>query len=363
MSLSFIHCILIQKVRLLGAILSLILVSGLPTWSNAAEKLPSLVILNWSDYLDPELIQAFEKQHEATIKFVYFDTEEDRDKILVESQGAGFDLVLVSGANISKLIKNGWVHRLNKAPFPNYQHLDPEIVNMRPELKEYAIPYFWGTLGIAYRKDLITTPITTWKDLFQPQEAWKGKVYMIKDALDTMSMAFKALGYSVEHYGDASALAEVEQLLLEQKPYVKDYSYIGADADSMIVKGDIWMAMVYNGDALGLQEHQPEITYVAPTEGTHLWIDYWLVMKQSTNQALALQFLNFINEPQNAAKNAQTYYFATGNRTAKDFLPPDHLNDPIIYPSETILSNSHLVEKLAPRTARKWNAIFSKLKP
>jgi len=150
-------------------------------------------------------------------------------------------------------------------------------------------------------------------------------------------------------------------LLLSQKSFVKLYSWSGHSKDSPIVKGDLWMALTYNGDAMTLIKSHPRITYVVPQEGANLWIDYLVVMQASNNKTLAMEFINFLNEPRNAAQLASYLMYATANKAAKKFLPPEHLNNPVLYPDEATIDRSEVYKELPPRIVRKRNQIFSKL--
>jgi spermidine/putrescine transport system substrate-binding protein len=125
--------------------------------------------------------------------------------------------------------------------------------------------------------------------------------------------------------------------------------------------GDYLMVMLYNGDALALQEINSQISFSVPTEGTNIWMDYLMVMEASKKKELAMSFINFINEPENAARLALYVNFASPNMAAKKLLPQDHLDDPIIYPNKDVLDRSEFANELPPRVQKKYNTIFSKI--
>ncbi|MBF0279998.1 MAG: spermidine/putrescine ABC transporter substrate-binding protein [SAR324 cluster bacterium] len=327
---------------------------------QAAQIRQTLNFLNWSEYIDPEVVRKFEKKFDVKLKEFYFETDDDRDDILVQSDGKGYDLVLASGVAISPYLKHKWVSPVDRSKVPNIEHIDSRWLDAFSEVKGYGIPYFWGTVGIVYRSDLVSQKINSWKQLFHPSEDLRGKVLMIKDYRDTIGAALKSLGYSLNSE-NLKELDEAEKILLAQKAYVKKYSYLSLSEESALVTGEIAMAMAYNGDAVTLQDYHPQIEFVIPDEGSNLWVDYLLVMESSPRKELAWEFINFVNEPENAARLALYLNFATPNRSAKKFLSSEHLNDPVIYPSEKILSRSEFFKKLSPRVIRKMNSIFSKV--
>jgi spermidine/putrescine transport system substrate-binding protein len=237
-------------------------------------------------------------------------------------------------------------------------HIDADWQNAFAAARGYAVPYFWGTLGIGYRTDLVPEKIVSWKQFYRPSERLRGKLGMIKSSRDVIGMALKALGYSANS-SDPKQLAEAEQLLRAQKPYVGDYTYIDLDEKSELVTGKIVASMMYSGDALMVKEHHPEIVYVLPEEGGNLWVDYWTVMNRSQIRELAMAFINFLNQPKIAARLAEFVYYATPNKAAEKLMSEEFLQDPTIYPNRKQLEKSEFYTKLPPRASKKRNRIFN----
>jgi len=259
-----------------------------------------LTFLNWADYMDPEIIDTFKQRTGITIRQTYFDSDSGRDSLLLETNGKGFDLAIVDGASLRILAKRGWLEPINEADIPNLKYIDQRWRNAHEKAIDYGVPYFWGTLGIAYRTDLVPIEINSWMDLFRPNQSVSGKISMISDPLDIVGAALKALGHSVNSENKAE-LKAAEALLMEQAPHVKTYEYISLDENSALVSGQVVMSMMYSGDALMLQEQNENITYLVPKEGGNLWVDYLCVMRDSTNKQAAKQFIDFLNEPEIAA--------------------------------------------------------------
>lgn len=319
-----------------------------------------LVILNWSEYMDPGLIREFEAAFQVDVKEVYFESDEMRDDILVETDTEGYDIVVVNGATLRLYKLRGWLAPIDAAKIPSLRHIDQRWMKLFPESEGYAVPFAWGTTGIAYRSDLLKEPITRWRQFFEPVEELKGKITLIKYSRDVIGMALKALGYSANST-DPAELDEVEELLLRQKPFVESYFYPSLTKDSAMVSGVISAAMMFSGDALALREFNPDLTYVLPEEGGNIWVDYFTIIGKSANKDLAFEFIEFLNQPANAARLAQQVYFATPNRAAVALLPEEFLQDPIIYPSQEALAKSEIYTVLPPRAMKRRNLIFSKL--
>ena len=317
--------------------------------------------LSWADYIDPALVKTFEEQFNVTVKEVFFETDEDREQKLAYTAGKGYDVMLVGGSYIASYVKRDWVAPIDTTKIPTLKHIESRWKQAFPEAETHGVPYFWGTMGIAYRKDLVPEKIDSWQQFFKPSGALRGKIGMINDSFETIGMALIALKYS-RNSTDSKALAEAERLLLSQRPYVNLYSTPILTEKSPMVTGEQWMCMSYNGDALTIQAYNPQIEFVVPKEGAGLWVDYLMVSKSSEHKDLAMAFINFLNEPKNAAQLATYLNYASPNAAAKQFLSAEHLNNPVIYPPQEILSRSEFTQKLPPRIERQRNIVFSKVK-
>ncbi len=324
---------------------------------GAASKPPELVLLNWSEYMDPEVLQEFEREHGVRVREVYFDGDDDRDAMMLETEGRGFDLVLVNGALIETYQRRDWIAPIDASLVPNLRHIEPRWRSSYAGAETHAVPLFWGTLGIVYRSDLVPQPITRWMDILEPHEALRGRIIMINSSRDLLGVVLKALGFSANST-DPRELAAAERLLLAQKPFVKDYFFVLLSADSAIVKGDVLAAMVYNGDGLALMAHEASLRYLVPQEGSVLWVDYLSITSSSPNRALAHRFLNFIHEPERAARLARYLHYATPNRAALALLPPEELQDEAVYPPAELLEKLEAATPLTPAAARLRNEIY-----
>ncbi len=327
-----------------------------PTSSEPQE----LVFLNWAEYIDPELVKEFEQQFNAKIKNIYYETDEARDALFLENDGKGYDLALVSGSRMGNYHAQDWLAPLDISAIPNFAHIDTRWTTAFAAAEGYAVPYFWGTLGIVYRADLVPEKITRWMQLFQPAESLRSKIIMVNDSNDVLGMALKALGYSLNST-DPKAVAQVEALLMAQKPFVNRYSYPGLSAESELVTGEITAAMAYNGDALVVQEHHSEIIFVLPEEGGGLWVDYLAIPTASKHKDLAHAFINFINEPKNAARLAEHLHYPTPNKAAEALLPEEFLQNSNIYPPQSAIDKSEFNQELPPRAVKRRNNIFARV--
>ncbi|MEW6500718.1 MAG: polyamine ABC transporter substrate-binding protein [Thermodesulfobacteriota bacterium] len=328
--------------------------------AHAAGGRPTLVLLNWPDYMDPSLIKTFEAKYNARVREVFYETEANMDQLLAYTGGKKYDLLVASHTKVPSLVRRGWLAPVERDLVPNLRHLDTGKLPRDEDLVRYAVPHLWGTVGIAFRKDLVREKVTGWRQLMRPGEELRGGILMIEDVRDTVGAALKSLGYSLNSQNPAE-LAEAEKLLLAQRPYVKKYGYMPINRKSGLISGHYRMAMVYSGDALTLADLSPDVAYVTPEEGTALWLDSIMVLKDSRQRTLAFRFINFLHEPENAAKLAEFVSMATPNAAARKLLPPEHLANPNIYPPQEVLDKCEFYAPLPPAVLKRYNEIFSRV--
>ena len=318
----------------------------------------TLVFLTWADYIDPEVLAEFERGQDIKVHLQFYESDDNRDELLAERDGRGYDLVIVNGAMLHTYADRGWIARVDYNLVPNTRQIEDRWRTAFPGADRYGVPYFWGTLGIGYRADLVPEGFPSWSDFFRPDETLRGKISLLKNGRDVIGMALKSLGHSA-NTNDRDAIRQAGDLLLEQKPYVRSYEYVSLDQRSALVTGEIWATLIYSGDALMVQEHHDQIRYVVPKEGGNLWVDYLTVLQSSNRRDLALKFIDFLNRPDVAARNARYVYYATPNLAAASLLPTEFLEDPIIYPPDDVLKRSETFQDLAPRSQKTLNTVFA----
>jgi spermidine/putrescine transport system substrate-binding protein len=327
---------------------------------SCADVKDELVVLNWPSYLDPALIERFQRKYEVNLRIVLYEGDDQRDEMLVASEGAGYDVVLVSGNMLQFYARRGWLEPMTEKQVPNLRHVAGRWRTAFKGADGFAAPYTWGTLGIGYREDLVPDPIESWAQLFQPVPQLQGRIAMLRHNRDLVGMALKARGYSVNSTAPAELDSALE-LLLEQKPHVRTYGYVALTPDSAMVSGDIIAAMMFNGDAVMLQEHEPRIRFLVPSEGGNLWVDYFVVMSRSSRKDLAFALIDFLNKPENAAQAAQYVHFATTNDAAKELLPEEYFSNPVIYPTQEVIERSEFYTPLPPRVMGHYNSIAASI--
>lgn len=346
-----------SPVRILNQLLLAALALMLGAYGWAAPEPTTLNVYIWEDYIDPDVVKAFENQTAVRVNIITFDDDDQREETLLATQGKGFDIICISDSYMTNPAELGWMTELDQQLLPNLRHVEYPFSDWLPEAKRYAVPYFWGTHGIAYRSDLMATAPTSWLDLFTLAPQYPGKVVQPSTMRMLVGIALLAQGkdYNSENPEDLKAASHI---LLEQVPYLFGYQTADLSDQNPLVTGDAVMAPMFNGDVLTIQALKPQIKFIYPDEGAHVWTDFLVVSSASRHQALAFQFLNYLNQPDIALANANYVNYATPNLAAKALADEKYRNNPIIYPSADTLKRAHLLRPLAKPAQHQQAAIF-----
>lgn len=310
------------------------LLCGICTSAWAGDK-PELVFLTWEDYIDPALLAEFEQANGCTVRRVYYDDDDERNMILANTNATGFDLVTVDHIIVDSYRKRDWLRPLTYAQIPHAKLArNPWQEDLPLPEPFYAVPYLWGGIGIVYRKDLVQPPPTRWRDLFQPAPYLRGHIMLLDTVQFAYGLALLSQGHSFNST-DPAEVADATRALLDVRPYVHAFRNIRIGPDSELLAESVYAAATYNGDAMMLMEFSDKIGFVFPAEGTPLWLDQHVILKNARQPELAQKLLDFLNRPEIAARNSLTVKYAPANLGALKLLPDSFLQDQRIFPDRT----------------------------
>lgn len=329
----------------------------------SCHKGPVLYIFNWSDYIDPELISEFEKQHGCKVKYSTYDSNENM-LTKIKSSRQSFDIVFPSGDHVSILIEAGLAEKLDMSKLSNYAHMDPLLLEKARDFdtnNAYSIPYFWGVTGLMYNRKYIAPEMVeqnSWTVIGDKFFDGRRKITMLDDAREVVGAALITAGYSVN---DTSQEAlEAAKKILD----VWDVNITQFDSESYkneVADGTTWLAQAYNGDALQQMSENQDLGFFLPQEGSNLWMDNMVILKSSQNKDLAYEFINFMMNPEVAKRNADYVQYPTPNASAYQQLDASEKDNKIIYPDEEYLEKCHMIRFLGNDVV-KINDLFEYIK-
>jgi spermidine/putrescine transport system substrate-binding protein len=258
------------------------------------------------------------------------------------------------------LIQGGLLAELHVENLSNLKNISPNFRELAydPE-NQYSIAYNWGTTGLIVRSDLVEEPVTRWADLWDPRYAGRVGLWL-GQRREVLSLTLKSLGYSANSE-NPQELEEALQCLIELKPHalaLEDFD-LSTSAEVMS-SGRTVLSMGYAYDAIAGNEQHTAIQYVLPKEGALMWNDTFVISANSSSQYTAELFLNFLLRPEINAIITNENHYATTNSGAYDFIEPDILNNPMIFPSNSDLNRAELVLPLSPEGQKLYDEIWER---
>ena len=301
------------------------------TFSASTALSADLVISNWDGYMANDIADTFKAETGLQIEVVNHATNEEIMGKLMASGGKGYDVVFVSLPFAEILNGQGMLEPLDHAAIPNLKNLYPEAANLPHDPgNTFSVPYTWGTTGLCYRSDLVKVPVDSWDALLKPDDSLKGKTTMLATDRWLMAAALLSLGHSVNEK-DPAKIEEAKNKLIEAKKTL--LAYDDTTFYSKLVSGEAHLVQAWDGWCnYGIAENK-DIKFVVPKEGSDLWVDTIVVLKNSQNKEGAMKFINYILDAKNHAWAAQNILYEVPNKPAMESLDPSLLEQ---YPTMAV---------------------------
>jgi spermidine/putrescine transport system substrate-binding protein len=309
------------KVLFLGCIAIMLAVT-----SGYCASKPTLHVYTWADYIKPELMQRFEKEHNCKVVIDTFDSNEAM-YAKIKAGAKGYDIITPSSYMVSIMFTQGLLQKLNPALLPNIKNVDPEYLKFALDPKmNHSVPYMLTITGIAYLKNKVKDFKPSWA-IFGRTDL-KGRMTMLNDMRETIGAALKFRGYSLNTTNDAELNAAKETLIGWKKNLAKfeneQYKTGLASSEFLLVHG-------YSGDIMQVQNENKDIAFAIPGEGTSFACDDLVIPKTAAKVKLAHQFINYLYEPSVSAENTEFISYLCPNTASYAKLSTELKNNPAIF--------------------------------
>ena len=319
-----------------------------------------LIVFNYGDYIDYDLLDQFKEETGITVKYEEYVAPEDM-YTKYKSGAINYDVIITSEYMVEKMILEGEVletdfseleygGNIGQTYWDFCKAFDPD--------NKYAIPYFWGTLGLLYNTTMVDEEaVQSWDVCWD--ETYENNIIMENSMRDCFVAPLKRMGESI-NTKDKDVLQQALDQLLEQKPLVQAY-YVDQSRDAMI-SGEAAIAQIYSGDATVAMEYNEDLNYVVPAEGSNIWIDCAFLPKTCQHKEEAMKFIDFLCREDVGLANFEYIYYATPNDAVYAQLDEEYKSDHTIFPEEEVLEKCEVFTYLGSEMDSYYNSLWKELK-
>ncbi len=346
-----------------------------PAYAPAYAQEKVVNVYNWTDYIDPKVLEKFTAETGIKVQYDVYDSLETLEGKLLTGN-SGYDVVVPTAEpTFSRLIKAGALQPLDKSKIPNLKNEDKTLMQ-RVETSDpgnrYGAIYLWGTLGLGVVPTKIKplagdAPMTSWDLLLKPEWAKKLApcgIVMMDSAIDTIPSVLKYLGKDPES-SDPKDLAAVEKTLMAIRPYIKTFASGGAL--EMLASNEICIAMDYSGDVVqaatrAKEAKKDDVDYILPKEFTEYTFDMLAVPKDAPHPEAAMQFINFILRPENMAAITNMVGYPNAVPASLADIKPDVKENTNVFPTPAMLTHGFTARAPSAAAERARTRMWARFK-
>jgi spermidine/putrescine transport system substrate-binding protein len=330
----------------------------------------SLYFANWPLYIDEKrsALKSFEEKYGTKTKYV----EEINDNVeffgkvrqqYAQGNSGGRDIHTVTDWMAARMIRLGYVQKFDKAEMPNATANVIDRLKSPPfdKKREFSMPWQSGLTGIIYRKDKVKRTPKSVDDLFDP--AYKGKVTLLTEMRDAVGIVAAWQGADPETASVDEFMKAIDKIQ-EESDSGQIRGFTGNEYIKDITKGDSWVIMGWSGDAVQLKADNPNIDFVIPESGSHLWTDNMQIPVGAPHAYTAEKLIDYIYQPEVEAPIAAYVNYICPVNGVKEVLAKTDKSlaeNPLIFPDPAFLENTFIFRGLKPEEEQQLDDAFQQV--
>jgi spermidine/putrescine transport system substrate-binding protein len=330
----------------------------------------SLYVANWPLYIDEKRgsLKKFEEEYGAKVKYVeeINDNTEFFGKVRQQydtGQSGGRDIHVVTDWMAARMIRLGYAQKFDKSTMPTADKNLIERLKSPPfdPQRDFSMPWQSGISGIIYRKDKVKSEPKSLDALFDPD--YKGKVTLLTEMRDTVGNVAAWQGADPEKASVDEFMKAIEKIG-EEADSGQIRGFTGNEYIKDLPKGDSWLVLGWSGDAVQLQADDPNIRFVIPESGGHLWTDNMQIPVGAPHAFTAEKFIDFVYRPEIQADIAAYVNYICPVNGVKEVLEkqdPALAENQLIFPDEAFLEDTFIFRGLKPDEERELDDAFQRV--
>ncbi len=349
---------LLKFMILMPALMSANLSVNTGCTSKKPENSQEVNLAIWGNYFDPGEQERFTKKSGIKVNITNYSSNEEL-LAKIQSGASNIDVAIPSDYMVGIMIKMGLLEPLDKTKIKNIDEIDSQFLKQSfdPE-NQFSLPYAWTTAGLAIHKELVKTPVQSWKELLE-REDLNGKISLLDDVRETMAVALKINGFSINS-ADPKHLEKAKQTLLQLKKRAKMFRSEIVDA---LVRKEMAVAHAYGTEALqAAVKSKGQIVFVLPDEGGTWSLDNMVILKNAKNRLAATELLNFFLQPESNVNFVNRVLSGPVLKKTRSLLPPELKDNPTLFPSKSQMAKLEAIKDVGETTAvfdRIWTEVKS----
>lgn len=318
----------------------------------------TLHLYTWADYISPEVVKKFEKQHGCDVVIDTFDSNESMFAKF-KAGAAGYDLVFPTAYMIQVMHAQGMLADLDPKLIPNLPNIDTAVLSkVKDQAMAHSVPYTLAYACIAVRTDKMKAQPAeaTWA-LFD-RATLAGRMTLLDDMRESIGAALKSLGHSI-NTRDEAQLTAARDVLIRWKKNIARFDNEGYK--SGIDSAEFLLVHGYSGDLFQVQMENPKVEILIPREGVTLGCDAMVIPKTAKQPDLAHAFINFVLDPAIAAENMEWMGYYCPNKPALAKVSPEFLKNPAVTIPAELQAKCEVIEDLGPDLV-KYTKVWDQVK-
>ena len=349
---------------------------GADTSRGEAKAIPkgkisdSLYFANWPLYIEEDrgTLEEFEREYGTKVKYVeeINDNTEFFGKVrqqYAQGDSGGRDIHVVTDWLAARMIRLGYVQKFDKSQLPNASRNLIDRLKSPPfdRNREFSMPWQSGFAGIIYRRDKVKREPRSVDDLFDPD--YKGKVTMLTEMRYTVELVAASMGFDPETASVDQFMQAIDKIA-EAAESGQIRGFTGNEYTKDLTKGDSWLIIGWSGDAVQLEADNPNIKFVAPETGVHLWTDNMQIPVGAPHAFTAQKMIDFVYRPEVQADIAAYVNYICPVEGVREILTerdPALGENQLIFPNRQTLSNAFIFRQLRPEEERELDDAFQQV--
>lgn len=286
-----------------------------------------LNLYTWDGMFPQEILNGFEKETGIKIHYSNFDFNEDMLAKLVSTDGGDYDFVIADDYILEVVIQEGLAQKLETSKLLNYNNMNPIYMSQFYDpANEYVVPYGAGIPLIVYDPALTDVEIKSYDDLWNPE--LEDNVALTANYRVINGITLMSMGESL-NVDNLDVLRKAEEKLLHLAPNVRVIS--DSNTQDYLISGEVAAAFLYTSQVSTALQVRDDLKVVYPKEGVGFGIMGGFIPKNAPHAEAAYAFIDYINQPENAAKCFESIGFYCTNKSAEAYIS-EEMKDRIVLP-------------------------------